>query len=131
MWGALKNLSWVGGLTTLFSTFALVVVVLVWRYRATKKAYRNLLVAVLLVLLVCIVYLWIALGEVANDLNSARAGAVAANTAGCVTDAGWAKVLSSWVENTNLDSLHSWMGWLVGLTSLTWVVSVLVLFGAW
>jgi len=80
-----------------------------------------------LVSLLCmIVLMWLCMAHVRRHLRVLTAHAHAANHAGCVLDKGWAKVLSDFVHDTSLDSLHSWLGWLVGLSLLVWVVGVVV-----
>jgi hypothetical protein len=73
-----------------------------------------------------VVLMWLCMAHVRRHLRELTAHTVAANAGGCVLDKGWATVLSDFVHDTSLDSLHSWLGWLVGLCLLVWVVGVVV-----
>lgn len=58
--------------------------------------------------LVLFVLLVLACREVSH-LNTLRHHALVAEKEGCVTDAGWAKVLAGYTKHTNMDSLHRWL----------------------
>lgn len=73
-----------------------------------------------------VVLMWLCMAHVRRHLRVLTAHAHNANHAGCVLDKGWAKVLADFVHDTQLDSLHSWLGWLVGVCLLVWVVGVVV-----
>lgn len=57
---------------------------------------------VLLVTLVVLILLWYTTGMISEDLNSARLAAGVANQSGCVTDEGWANVLSALITHTDM-----------------------------
>jgi len=80
----------------------------------------------LMTLLVFVVYLGLALSDL-RDLNRSRHHAVTAHHAKCVTDAGWAKVLTDYVNRTALASLHHWVRWLMGISVVMLLVGVVVM----
>lgn len=59
-----------------------------------------------------------------SALNVLRHGAEVAHHDKCVTDAGWAKVVETYVEHTNLTSLHRWCGVFSGLLGVYFVGGV-------
>lgn len=77
-------------------------------------------------LVVFIVYLGLVLSDL-RDLNLVRHHAVTAHHAKCVTDAGWAKVLTDYVNRTALASLHHWVRWLMGISVVMMLVGVVVM----
>lgn len=77
-------------------------------------------------LVIFIVYLGLVLSDL-RDLNRARHHAVTAHHAKCVTDAGWAKVLTDYVNRTALASLHHWVRWLMGCSVVMLLVGVVVM----
>lgn len=68
----------------------------------------------LLVGLVVVVLLWVLVTDVTANVTGPNANAVSAEAAGCVVDKNWSPVLSAWNASVNMDSLHSWLGWLTG-----------------
>jgi hypothetical protein len=73
-----------------------------------------------------VVLMWLCMAHVRRHLRELTAHTVAANAAGCVLDKGWAAVLSDFVHDTDLNSLHTWLGWLLGVCVLVWMVGAVV-----
>jgi len=53
-----------------------------------------------------VVLMWLCMAHVRRHLRELTAHTVAANAEGCVLDKGWATVLSDFVHDTDLNSLH-------------------------
>jgi uncharacterized membrane protein YhaH (DUF805 family) len=79
----------------------------------------------LVTLVVFVVYLGLVVSDL-RDLNRSRHHAVTAHHAKCIADAGWAKVLTDYVNRTALASLHHWVRWLMGISATMLLVGVVV-----
>lgn len=66
--------------------------------------------------------MWMTLYDIKFDTNEERASLNAAVANGCVLDSGWAAVLVGLADNSTLLKIKTWLSWLVGVGTFTWVL---------